>query len=343
LLCFTIASSGIPHLSSLATQPESQTLFQVEKGVELENIAVRSDGRLLATGISRPVVFQFNPAFDTTPTELVSIPGVNSLFGIAEISPDVFAIAAGNFTRVPQSSTPGSFSVWCVNLQSPEPVVSKLLDFPNSGFLNGMAVIPANEEGANATILISDTAKGQIVHLDATTLSTAVVLNETADANNTVSPGINGMRFRVENQTLYYTNTILAVFCSVKLSISYSDSGDLPSISAAGPFTTIASKIPGDDFALAVDGTAFIGANPINTVYKVTPTGNVTEFLGSRNSTVVNGASSAAFGRALTDTEMLYVTTNGILPLEANATSEGGKVIAVSTRENGVVGFGHDC
>jgi hypothetical protein len=279
LLAFLISRSS-------AAQPESQTLFQVEKGVELENIAVRSDGQLLATGIAHPVVFQFNPASDTTPTELVTIPGVNSLFGIAEISPDVFAIAAGNFTRVPQSSTPGSFSVWCMNLQSPEPVVSKLLDFSDAGFLNGMAVIPANEEGVNATILISDTAKGQIIHLHPTTLSTAIILNETAGANSTVSPGINGMRFHVEDQTLYYTNTIQAVFCSVKLSISCSDSGDLPSISAAGPFRTIASKIPGDDFALAADGTAFIGANPVNTVYKVTPAGNVTEFLGSRNSTL---------------------------------------------------------
>jgi acyl CoA:acetate/3-ketoacid CoA transferase beta subunit len=57
----------------------------------------------------------------------------------------------------------------------------------------------------------------------------------------------------------------------------------------------------------------------------------------------VNRASSAAFGRTLTDREVLYITTNGIPPLVANATSEGGKVIAVSTREDGFVGVGDDC
>lgn len=140
------------------------------------------------SGIARPVVFQFNPASDSEPTELVTITGVKSLFGIAERSPDVFAIAAGNFTRLPQSSTPGSFSVWCLNLQSSEPAISKVHDFPDERFLNGMALMPSNGEVANPTVLISDTAKGQLIHHDLTRFSTAIILNETAGPNSTVSP-----------------------------------------------------------------------------------------------------------------------------------------------------------
>ncbi len=323
-------------VTPIEAQAETKQLFHVEKGVELENIAVRSNGKLLTTGISRPILYQFDPAATESVTELITIPGAKSLTGIAEFAPDIFAVLAGNWTRGTTLAV-GTFSTWSIDLRSSKPVIAKLLDFPRAAFLNGITTIP--RRGGNATLLITDTGTGSIYHLDPTTSQLQTVLAPNG-LNTTTSPaapqaGINGIRYNAVSQTLYYTNTIRAVFCKIALAVSSSNTTELPSITTTGPFTVIASQLPGDDFAIAADGTAFIGANPVNTLYKVTPAGNVTVFAGGRNESVVAGATSAAFGRTKHDRSTIYVSTNGIPPLVANATSEGGTVVAIKVGDGG--------
>ncbi|KAG4438973.1 hypothetical protein IFR05_005545 [Cadophora sp. M221] len=322
-------------LASLpASAVETKTLFQVDAGIELENIAVRWNGNILATGISQPLLFQFDPTSDESLPTSVTIPGATSLFGIIEFSPDVFAVVAGNWTRG-ATLVPGTFSAWSVNFRSREPVVSKIVDFPQAAFLNGMTAIPRGRN--NATLLITDTGIGKIYHVDPTTSNFTTVLAPGPGANITANPaepqaGINGIRYNALSKTLYYTNTMKAAFCKVELSITPSKDG-LPSINPAGPYTVIASRVPGDDFAIQPDGTAYIGANPVNTLFKVTPGGNVTVVAGGMNETAVAGATSAAFGRTKADRTVLYVSANGLPPMVANATSQGGKVVAVELSE----------
>ncbi|KAL5324978.1 hypothetical protein ACEPPN_006099 [Leptodophora sp. 'Broadleaf-Isolate-01'] len=335
---FSTVFQPLYFLATLATLPASaleiKTLFQVDTGIELENIAVRWNGNILATGVSQPLLFQFDPTSDQSVPTSVTIPGATSLFGITEFSPDVFAVVAGNWTRG-ATLVPGTFSTWSVNFRSKEPVVSKIVDFPQAAFLNGMTAIPRGRK--NATLLITDTGIGKIYHVDPTTSNFTTVLAPAAGANTTANPaepqaGINGIRYNALSKTLYYTNTIKTVFCKVELSITPSKDG-LPSVTAAGPYTVVASGFLGDDFAIQPDGTAYIGANPVNTLYKVTPGGNVTAVAGGRNETAVAGATSAAFGRTKADRTVLYVSTNGLPPMVANATSHGGKVVAVELSE----------
>jgi len=331
---FTLSIFALTTFGTVSAQLDSTTLFQVEKGIELENIAVRSNGEILACGVGRPALYQFNPETSAGLSDSITIPGATSLFGIAETSHDVFAVAAGNWTRG-KILTPGTFSTWIVNFKSPEPIISKIVDFPQAAFLNGMTAIPPQSPNENSTFLVSDTATGRIYHVHPTTSMIETVLAIDVTTNTTTTPcapqaGVNGIRYNRFDQTLYYTNTIKGVFCKVKLAISYPEVGGLSSLSINGPYTVIASRIPGDDFAVTPDGTAYIGANPVNTVFKVTPTGNMTIFAGGMNETVVAGATSAAFGRTLGLGSVLYVSTNGIPPLETNATSEGGKVVALS-------------
>lgn len=52
-----LATLAIPSVSAV----ETKTLFQVGAGIELENIALRSNGKILTTSISQLLLFQFDP------------------------------------------------------------------------------------------------------------------------------------------------------------------------------------------------------------------------------------------------------------------------------------------
>ncbi|OWO97886.1 hypothetical protein B2J93_449 [Marssonina coronariae] len=339
LLAYVLSFSSIAALvaSPVTAQAHVRELYHLGEKVELENLAVRSGGQVLTTGVNRAVVYQFDPAADDAPTALVQIPDANSVFGIAEYAPDVFAVTAGNWTRG-APLVPGTFSVWTVDLGAAAPAPQKLADFPRAAFLNGMTAVP--RAGGNSTLLITDTGAGTIYHLDPTTATVAPVLAPANGTNATATRelpqmGINGIRYNAASATLYFTNTLKRVFVKVPLAIEPAASG-LPRITAAGPFTVVASDVMGDDFAVAADGTAYIGANPVNTVYRVTPAGAVSVVAGGPRESIVAGASSAAFGVTERTKHVVYVTTNG-LPVLANGTAtmtEGGKLIQITLAED---------
>lgn len=331
----TLAICGSALASSKsAKQLSPQTLYQLDVGSGLENIAVRSNGQILTTCLGPPVIFQSNPLSVKAPVELATFPGVTSLFGIAEIMPDVFAVGTGNLTSVP---VPGSYSVWQMDLRSGKPILTKLVDIPEAGLLNGIIALPTRgkkQSGAykaNATLLLSDTVGGVVYHLNPTTLNYTVVLSDETmrpPPTEGVPAGVNGIKFRAEDQSLYYTNIFRQLFCRIPLSLKTTTTGQLK-VSASGPAEIIASGFPGDDFALAPDGNAYIGANPVNTVFKVAGDGTVTTFLGGVNETIVAGATSVAFGRTRKDNNVLYITTNGGSNNPVNGILEGGKLVAV--------------
>ncbi|KAH8591213.1 hypothetical protein B0O99DRAFT_744638 [Bisporella sp. PMI_857] len=338
---FAFSLCNLASIASAAAQsPASsvETLFNVSRGIELENIAVRSNGALLLTALNSPVLHQYKPYIEGSTSEtVVTVPNVNSLFGISEVSPDIFAFAAGNYSRS-TSAVVKSFSVWAVNLRTYPPVLSKITDLPNARFLNGLTSLPPpvhSKKEVNATILLSDTILGQIYHIDPTTGALEAVLqsNATGAARPaSLQPGVNGLRYVPASRKLYYTNTIAGIFGSIKISITPSASA-LPAVTADGEWQNIVSGPRGDDFAVASDGTAYLSGNPVNTVFKVTPDGVSSVFL---NSTVLgSGPTSGAFGRTWKEQSSLYITTNGI-PVGANLStvvSDGGAVLKVSFKD----------
>ena len=71
----------------------------------------------------------------------------------------------------------------------------------------------------------------------------------------------------------------------------------------------IASGIPGDDFAIGLDGSLFITTHPYNTVIKVSPAGE-RSIIGKQEQHIV-GATEAVFGKTAKDQRTLYVVTDG--------------------------------
>ena len=154
LLCLLFA-----HLSSQVSLPFN-IVHEFPLDTWVENLVVRqTDGSIVCTLLTTPDVYLVDPG-NGRAVQVASIPGVLSVLGIVELGLDVFYVAAGNFSLVTFKSTPGSYSVWEVDLRGcgygQKAKISEVATFPISGILNGMTVLNPVE----GLVLIADSGLG---------------------------------------------------------------------------------------------------------------------------------------------------------------------------------------
>ncbi|WYZ40172.1 hypothetical protein EsH8_IV_000513 [Colletotrichum jinshuiense] len=219
-------------------------------------------------------------------------------------------------------SDPKSYSVWEVDFNRGGKCekISEIEQMPEASFLNGMTTL----DHQNDTVLISDSVRGVVWRLNIRTTAYEIVLED-----ETMKPvqdvplilGINGIR--ILGDYLYYVNALKELFCRVKI--------DRATGKALGPYEIIATEVPGDDFVFSREGIAYITENGYNSVEAISLDGRRTLVAGGLNSTLIPGATSAAFGRTPTDRDVLYITTAGGQAAPVNGYyTEGGKVVAVT-------------
>ena len=318
-----VAAAALPASSQASVRP----VYQFDNGTWLENIAVRSNGNLLVTLIDRPSLYEINPFRNNTPTLITNLEdetNTTSLLGITEMSPDVFVFIAGNFSVARAGSDAASYSVWQIDFNRGDLAkcekVSEIEALPEASFLNGMTTLD-REQG---TVLISDSVLGLVWRLNVWTGKYDVVLEDETmkPAEGTLLVlGINGIK--IFNGYLYYINALKGFFCRVEINTSTGE--------AVGPYETLQTDLPGDDFVMSADGVAFIAENGGNSLERVDVDGTRSLIAGGLNTTVVAGATAAAFGRTWKDQGVVYVTTSGGQVVPVNGTfTEGGKVVAVT-------------
>ncbi|KAL8745812.1 MAG: hypothetical protein Q9190_002092 [Brigantiaea leucoxantha] len=316
LLLFLFGSSIVGSYPA-----QTRNIYQFSKPTWVENLAVQRNGKVLVTLLTSPDLYQIDPFTPGKVPSLVhSFPTALGLFGIAEFEPDVFVVVSGNFSIATFVNTPGTYSVWKVDLRKPAAVVKKITDVPEGVFLNGATVLNPGK----ATILLADSGAGVVFRLNANTGRYKVVLDDALLkplAGAPVEIGVNGLH--VGNQMLYFTNTNQNLFAKVQIR----EDG-----TAVGPFEVIARNAVGsfDDFGRDRRGNAYVCQGSGNQLAMITPHGLETEVAGNLNSTALAGCTSAKFGRTIRDRKTLYVTTNGGLTGPVNGTTvEGGKLVAV--------------
>jgi sugar lactone lactonase YvrE len=253
-------------------------------------------------------VHELNPLALRTASSLIHAftDGNNSCMGIAENSPDNFAV----IVRTRNENTTRS-ALWNIDLTSAEPKTTKIVDNITAGF-NGLAKL------APDVMIATDTPSGDLWHIDLKTRTATV-------AHKSVI-GVNGIRVR--GKYIYFSNIRNGTFLRLPI--------DPVNGLTTGPSEIIARPGLGiDDFALSpFSDEAFVVNQQQDQVVRVSLNGNskVDAVAGSLNSSTISAPTSAQFGRTSQDSRTLYVTTSGKRPgngKSADATRIGGKIIAL--------------
>ncbi|KAF7968177.1 hypothetical protein HWV62_31686 [Athelia sp. TMB] len=286
-------------------------------GTWVENINILSNGQLLVTLLNVPELYQVDPRGIQEPRLVKRISGVEGLLGIAEVTPDVFAVIAGNLSLATDVSTAGSYSIWKIDARSYPAKSSKIADIPKGILLNGMTLL--DKEG---TVLIADSGAGVVYSVNANTGKYQVVLDDPSmkpAAGAAIQIGINGLH--THNGFLYFTSTTQGLFARVPIKADGT---------ALGPVQVIARPGSVDDFTFDAAGSAYVATNSGNTLLKITAQGAVTTVAGNADSTTLAGATSAHFGVG-SEKSVLYVTLDGRFTNAAGQTSiRDGKVVGIS-------------
>ncbi|KAH8594901.1 hypothetical protein B0O99DRAFT_572838 [Bisporella sp. PMI_857] len=321
-------SSGIEARSVLPLTVN--TIYQGAIPTWHENLAVRTNGQLVVTRMDGPIIEQVDPTGAIPPVIINTFSSAYAgCLGITETSTDIFYVVVAapfdsNFVK-----TSGNTSVFKIDLTSfkvssagavlTPAVITKVVDLPDAGFLNGMITLNASA----GLLLIADSYNGWVYRLNVKTGAYTVVIN---DAKMKYLPGaitnlgINGIKLR--GSYLYFSNTGNPIFSRIPI-----NSVGVPT----GASEVVASILQVDDFVFRSDGTAWLAQNQIQSL-SVVAGGQAELVAGNNYSTVLAGVTAAQFGRTSATCNILYLTTNGGLAVPVNGSViTGGKIAYIDT------------
>lgn len=287
------------------------TIYRFPSGSWVENLAVRSNGKILVVLFSQPEVYEINPFRHPPTAELIArFDNAIGVQGIAELEDglDVFAV---------MPLTGSTYSLWTVDVRAwddgrRETVKSEVIKrIEGVGLLNGLTRFTESE------LLASDSNMGTVVSLNITSRTSSVVLkDETMLGIPLIGAGINGLREHSGN--LYYTNLFKGIVCRIPI-----DSLDAIQ---SGPVQIIGSGLGLlDDLAVGDDNSIYVAQYLSGSVARLDQNGSV--------QTVAQGLdqpTSAQFGRTVEDRNILYVSSSGNpLGVIFRGAFDGGKVYAI--------------
>ncbi|MCJ1385947.1 hypothetical protein MMC17_009072 [Xylographa soralifera] len=286
-------------------------------GSWIENLAVRSNGHILATRLDLPQLYQFSPLVPNPEPTLIhafsSTTNFTGLTGITELAghPDVFAFIAGNFSAAAVTTEPGDSAVWRVDMRQRTPTVIEIAPIPQAAVPNGMVSLDAAENA----VLISDSTLGNVWRLDLHSGLYNVAIND--PKMNKIQPSdtrtVNGIR--IFGGYLYFTNSDALFLARIPIHANGTAAGASEIVGYS-----VGNGMMFDDFAVDDGGTAYVATGNGNAVTQITPDGRATIIAGNLNSTELASPTSVRFGRMNQDRRTIYVTTAGGLEAPINGT-----------------------
>ncbi|KAJ4341112.1 hypothetical protein N0V85_009867, partial [Neurospora sp. IMI 360204] len=165
-------------------------------------------------------LISIDPIAKTSSTAL-TISGASGLSGIVEYAPDFFAVIGGK-------------GVYRVDFTSSPPKSALIKTITEAGNLNGLSTF------TNESVLVGDAGKGVVYRLDVHKGTYEQVIKDATMAPSGSIPfGIDGLRYRASDSTLWYTNIFRNSFHRVSL--------DPVTGKAAGSVATLWTNLMGDD------------------------------------------------------------------------------------------------
>lgn len=266
--------------------------------------------------IGKPEVWQVDPD-DHTAKLIYSFSYADSVLGIAEYEPDVFAVVSriircirvsthtctqnvGNFSLATGTATTGSWSVWTIDL-NPEKhgkkaSVKKTVDIKPAEFLNGLTAVPS----APGILLAADSGRGLVYQIDAYKRSWSVFLDDpTLKPNLTAALklGVNGVHVR--DKYLYFDNTFQPpLLARVPYNPrSVTPTGPVEIIFKSSSFPLNEGNGQADDFTFDKAGNVWL-ASASSSIVKLDIRRRVqTLIAGGPDDPTIVGTTATAFGR----------------------------------------------
>lgn len=296
----------------------------------IENIAVRSNGDLLLTLLTKPEVYLVKPSDPSNAVLVHYFDDATALAGIIEVAEDMFYVGGGKFNAKTNQSVSGSFKVWEIDMRdfvagtaAPARV---LVDLKDVGLPNGFELL-SKEAG---TILVADSSLGCVwkVNVNEESVEKLIEVDEMKPPPPPVMQmGVNGLAVR--DGYLYWSNTTKSLFCRIKIDDNGAPSGALVEVLESGVVI--------DDFCFDGFGNAWVAQHMMNTVGVIRAKGGVVTVAGSADQLTVAGGAACQFGRMQEDESVLYVVTTGGLSAPVDGSQvEGGKFVAIETRGRAV-------
>jgi hypothetical protein len=220
--------------------------------LKIENLAVRSNGLILATAAApSALLLQIDPLGIVPPITVLEFPGAKGAFGITEGLDDHFYISTGNFSI--KTFQGDAFSVFEVDMstfgfsldgtRTNEAAIRKVAELPDAKLVNGMAT------AGDGFVLVADSAAGLIWRVNIASGNVSI-----ADQDPTLRgprPGVAGVNgIKVFDESLYYTNTGMQ---SIYKKSIYTDG------TAYGSPELIAEHVLGDDL-LVTDNAIYVAS-----------------------------------------------------------------------------------
>ncbi|KAI3325145.1 hypothetical protein HD806DRAFT_467357 [Xylariaceae sp. AK1471] len=317
LLFMATLSSGLP---SQAAAPSVSQIYQFQWPIGVENLFPLKNGHLLITTSYTGNLYYIDPtAIYPAAQDVITLPGVTALTGMAEIGDGLYAINGG---VPPPSSSDGYWQVHVVKIKTNGSVTATLVRstaimVPGTVSLYGMAALPKHRH----TVLSADPRMGRILRVNTTDDSVSVAIEHAAlgpgDNATAAALGIKGLRIR--DDYLYFTNLAQRKFGRFPIDANGTNTGDVEILACLDEYG--ASY---DDFAFDDEGNVFVAVHP-SSIYKITPHGVQSTFAGGVNSTFLEPTSVVVSK----DGSSLYVSTGGRENKTEYPAFDGGQVMKV--------------
>ncbi|KAM3560851.1 hypothetical protein ARSEF4850_003471 [Beauveria asiatica] len=263
------AMSIVPlALAAQAAAYTAQLLHQFPSHLQwVENMALRPNGNILMTTFDQAQIYELDPDTGNPPRLVATLPDADVAIGIAETSPDVFAVEAGRLNRT-SYRLDGSGRIDTLDFSRLDchgrPSVQTVAALPQAELANGLAALPPAH---SHLVLSADSLTGTVYRADTGTGRVDVAIHDPKLApRDDPDPflaliGVNGLQ--AHDGYLYVTSTSARLLGRYEIDSYGNPLSELEILA-----TYDAPRSP-DDFAIARDGAVF-GAVPLDSVSKVT-------------------------------------------------------------------------
>ncbi|KAF5393638.1 hypothetical protein D9757_000421 [Collybiopsis confluens] len=306
-----VLAISVPNERRAIAAGTVQTVHSFPNGTIMENLAIRSNGQILATIITAPNLYLLDPKVNSTATLLHSFTGYQVVFGITELKDDQFYVVTGNATVATMTSVQGSWVAWRVDMNAysrgSKNFVSMVAHLPGPKMVNGIGVLSKDA----GLLYLADPFGGAISVLNVNNGHQYVAINNSytvAGPPFTTPLGANGVHVYQANSRatpyVYWSNTAQSIL--VRMPIHLSDG------TPAGNPEVILSGFETDDFTFDSQGNVLQAVMGSNSIFRINPnTKKFTVVGGSVNSTDLAAPSAIQIGRLDNDKNVAFVTLNG--------------------------------